>query len=856
MDRFRLIYFVGFAALQLYGVFASPCFSGSTNKLCTCEKWSHGWKSSCSGLNLTSSPVFRRGVLWVDLSRNKLNTFPDRTSLPDSLKYLNLSWNPLNYVNKSAFKNLPNLEELRIANTLREFDSNDFKPDIFRELKRLKYLDMKNKKDSKSPYPADALSALSSLEVLLINGKQSGFGEPFQKLKNLTTLDISGENGNCAIPNLRGGYFQNVKSINVLALSWCNMRNIEETTFGQLPSLIKLDISNNMELSFDIMLNVTRDLRKTNIEVFKANRIHCLFGPGTQLMIRDVVNLNATRIKELYVDSNRIASVESGAIMFLPRTLEHLSIADNELTFGLYCLELANLVNLKVLNASFQHSYHDYYDIYVPCNENRRHLQRSNKSITTLANPQKPLKAGIVNFFHTHLNEYVGLPQRVETIYLNSCGFKNPFRTEKYSNNKVRHVYLQDNTIYNWIGPVLNVEFVETMNLSNNFCTGLSTQFLDGFVGLKTLLMNGNLIGYSLQNDVNGLSFKNLRNLTTLEMTSNKISILATNIFFNLTSLKLLRLSNNLMRDFNVDIGHMLDLDTLDLSHNELTTLKRTTINSIDIIGKKKPRFQFVLAGNPLRCDCDNLDFIRWTAKSKNIVFNSDDFCLSTKATNGRVNMTNIAEFLVELESQCRSYIALIICMVCLVVLTITIILCAIIHRYRWKLRYLYYIMKSQYFGHRTLRRSNTEKTYEYDAFISYADEDRNFAFHRMLENVENEGARLCFHNRDFIPGFDIAENITTAIHNSRKTVCVMSESFLKSYWCMYELNIARMETIYSRKGDDTLFLIVYGNLAMSDLPMTVLDLVEKKSYIEYPNDPYGDVVFWKKLRDVISMNE
>jgi hypothetical protein len=38
---------------------------------------------------------------------------------------------------------------------------------------------------------------------------------------------------------------------------------------------------------------------------------------------------------------------------------------------------------------------------------------------------------------------------------------------------------------------------------------------------------------------------------------------------------------------------------------------------------------------------------------------------------------------------------------------------------------------------------------------------------------------------------------LTSAVHNSRKTVVVMSQNYRQSYWCMFEYNMARMESIY-----------------------------------------------------------
>jgi L-ribulose-5-phosphate 3-epimerase UlaE len=52
------------------------------------------------------------------------------------------------------------------------------------------------------------------------------------------------------------------------------------------------------------------------------------------------------------------------------------------------------------------------------------------------------------------------------------------------------------------------------------------------------------------------------------------------------------------------------------------------------------------------------------------------------------------------------------------------------------------------------------------------------------IANLEHNGnAKLCIHQRDFLPGEEITVNITNAIHESKKTICIITREFLKSYY-------------------------------------------------------------------------
>ncbi|XP_062587146.1 toll-like receptor 4 [Saccostrea cucullata] len=192
--------------------------------------------------------------------------------------------------------------------------------------------------------------------------------------------------------------------------------------------------------------------------------------------------------------------------------------------------------------------------------------------------------------------------------------------------------------------------------------------------------------------------------------------------------------------------------------------------------------------------------------------------------------------------------------MASLTIVVLTIAISRIVYRYRWKLRFMYYIARENYKinVHRPDALSNDP--YHFDAFVSYADEDRTFVI-SLVKHLEKEfNLRLCIHHRDFIPGTGIAENITNAIHNSRKTFCIITSHFLDSYWCMFELNMARMDAIYSRNGENVLFLVALEEDTMKKLSFSFMDLIESKSYIEFPEggDDEEVTAFRSKLADTL----
>lgn len=60
---------------------------------------------------------------------------------------------------------------------------------------------------------------------------------------------------------------------------------------------------------------------------------------------------------------------------------------------------------------------------------------------------------------------------------------------------------------------------------------------------------------------------------------------------------------------------------------------------------------------------------------------------------------------------------------------------------------------------------------------------------------------KLCIHERDFVPGVGIADNIVECIGASKRIILVLSRHFLSSPWCQYEVQVALTELHQKRKS-------------------------------------------------------
>ncbi len=74
----------------------------------------------------------------------------------------------------------------------------------------------------------------------------------------------------------------------------------------------------------------------------------------------------------------------------------------------------------------------------------------------------------------------------------------------------------------------------------------------------------------------------------------------------------------------------------------------------------------------------------------------------------------------------------------------------------------------------------------EFDVFVSHASEDEEWTL-ELIDELESLGFKVLFHKRDFELGVTKIENIMMAVDKSKRTICVLSPSFVASPWCTWE---------------------------------------------------------------------
>ncbi|XP_063411716.1 toll-like receptor 4 [Mytilus trossulus] len=820
---------------------------------CRLEHHKNVVEVDCGHTKLKKIPSVPSYVIKLIMKHNLIDEihngiFSNNTILTE----LDLSDNRIHTLTEMSFNGLQNLLKLNLQHNHLSKGNNSIGAKTFSYLKKLKYLNLKN--NFVKNYQPD-LSQLVSLESLHIDFLSNGISlmsKQYSKLKNLAMLDLSGSSGKCSLPILNNESFQFIPQVKHLDISTCKIQQIHKGTLTAMKNMTYLDVSYNTCIKFEGLKNITSDLRFSNINILKINCLHKISDLTTVLKASHIKSLQNTSLQYVFADGNRVQSIEKYTLTYFPKSLKFLSVRQNPLKFGHYISYVFSLTNLESIDVS--DLYHHKSDLnpekcivdsICTCSENPpnepSYIEQS--GISSLYIKDKIRKKDITD--NVSLAAIL-IPKNLKHINYSSASLIMDIPKLILSRGKLETVDFSNNILHSMIGPIYNVQSLKTLNVANNFCSNISKFFFSSdFKNLEHLNFHNNLLGIILPDDIDGAIFHNLESLIELVLSNNRIPNLPENIFKSQRNLQKLDLSENIFTDITFRLSHMTHLQELDLSGNRISIISDPITLQWDYVAKQHI-FSVDLNDNLLECNCISLKSIKWMTTTNVRLKNIKEYkCMLWNRTI--IALHNPKEAYNLLTKHCASYENLELTLVLGVLLFIILIMGSLIYRYRWKLRYLYYIVKVKYSSSHS--ETEEEYSYMYGAFVSYADEDRIFVHNTLLQKLEIEnGIQLCLHKRNFLPGNDIATNITSAIHNSRRTLVIMSPNFLKSYWCMFEYNMARMENVYERRDENVVFLMFYEQMSPRELPLNVLEMIQSKSYIEYPNDEYGDTVFWDQL--------
>ncbi|XP_071128538.1 toll-like receptor 4 [Mytilus edulis] len=785
-----------------------------------------------------------------------------------NLTVLDLSANIM-YVDEYTFSGLMNLQHLKLdSNWLRKIPN-----DTFQYTPKLLILDLSS--NFLNNVSKGMFNGLGNLHHLYLNNNwiETIENNAFQSLINLTVLDLA---FNFFIHSINKQTFAGLPKLRHLNLHFNNINNISNHTFENLTDLRVLDLSNNKLQS----VNGKTFIGLKNLDILRLNSNSLRYNTDRlpQGCFQPLESL-----KQLSIQMNNPQGVVD-AFVLPDETIKDLNMletleldvnADNEDILGIGFSSLTNLSSLTFSGVCKFPLYNDTFR-YTPNLTHFRSIHCDMKFIETGAflSLTKLIFVELdfvctLTFKHFSAMEIV-LPLskttieilRMNNVYLEYSWWENVNTLLLATSIRELHITNNDNCVDRRVSIPLK-RFIpapvslQRLDLSNNNIDQISLNL----TYVKFLNLSGNLLGHFLEEYSYALNEPRILEFVCLS--NNSIKHIFSKLFVRQPKLQNIDLSFNKLADVSFDLSQLVDLEILNLSSNTIRYLDDWSMQNIGRLLEISRSLRVDFSNNKFLCNCYSIRFLNWTLRSRNRFVNFDTY-KCTFHNGSSLELKSLRKgILIDLQRDCLNYSISIIITCSAMFVFIAILLMITFYRHRQKVRFMFYTLRGRlhFLYYKTKLKNRFRSTnpsennldYIYDAFVSYSDEDRAFVLNECIENLENDGnLKLCLHHRDFVPGHDITDNIIHAIESSRKTICIITRSFLQSYYCMFEFNMARMESIHSRNGKNVLFLVFYEQFLPEELPLVLYEVIQKQTYIEFPNDEHGNRIFWEKIKDGI----
>ncbi|NXX46097.1 TLR21 protein, partial [Tricholaema leucomelas] len=195
---------------------------------------------------------------------------------------------------------------------------------------------------------------------------------------------------------------------------------------------------------------------------------------------------------------------------------------------------------------------------------------------------------------------------------------------------------------------------------------------------------------------------------------------------------------------------------------------------------------------------------------------------------------------------------SLVVSLICVLAFLVILVLVGLSRKYHavWYLRMTWAWLQAK----RKPKRAPA-KDICYDAFVSYSENDSDWVENTMVRQLEQACPpfRLCLHKRDFVPGKWIVDNIIDSIEKSHKTLFVLSEHFVQSEWCKYELDFSHFRLF--DENNDAAILVLLEPIQSKAIPKRFCKLrkiMNTKTYLEWPLEEEKQEVFWENLKEAL----
>ncbi|XP_004685392.1 PREDICTED: toll-like receptor 2 [Condylura cristata] len=736
--------------------------------------------------------------------------------------------------------------------------------------------------------PSGLTDIVKSLD--LSNNEISYVGDTdLQRCVTMKTLRL----GSNRINTIGEDSFRFLKSLEYLDLSYNHLFNLSSSWFRPLSSLKFLNLLGN---PYNTLGEAALFSHLTNLRILKVGNIDAF----TQIQKKDFAGLSF--LEELEIEASNLQKYEPGSLKTI-QNINHLILRMRRSVFllGIFVDLLSSLEYLELRGMDLK----TFTFSKLPITETNPVMKKFTFKNVEISDgsfgPLVQLLSYVPTVSQVHFYEctLIGLGdfstsdihqikvmENIETVGIRNLRIPQFFSFYDLSSiysltGSVKRITIENSKVF--LVPCQlsqHLKSLEYFDLSNNL---MVEEYLEhsacehGWPSLHTLILRQNHLT-SLKRT--GEVLLTLKNLTSLDISKNNFNFMPETCqwpekmkYLNLSGtriqsvtgciprmLEVLDVSGNNLNSFTLLLPQLRELY---ISRNKLKRLpaasflptlqvlriSRNTLNTfsqeqLDSFGNLKT---LEAGGNNFICSCEFLSFTQGhqTLAALLVGWPQGYLCESPSQVRGQ----RVQDARLPLSHCHRVAIVSAVCCVLFLLLLLTAVLC---HRFHglWYLRMTWAWLQAK----RKPRRA-APRDLCYDAFVSYSEQDSNWVENLLVQELEHfdPPLKLCLHKRDFVPGKWIIDNIIDSIEKSHKTIFVLSENFVKSEWCKYELDFSHFRLF--DENHDAVILILLEPIEKKAIPRRFCKLrkvMNTKTYLEWPLQLAQREAFWQSLRTAI----